>query len=138
MTPGAGVLLLGFGQRSHYSDYALSSTLSIYSTLIAIVLRDYNAAFLCNCLFSFILWWDVDMHIPVWAHTTKSQCRVSDTQVTLKACGPFVSLYMCKISLCNKHHEDLNLWINVNQVTLEHWSLKNNDRFHCKQNTLTI
>ena len=49
MTPGAGVLMLGCGHISHYSEYALSSTLSIYSTLIAIVLRDYNTAFLCNC-----------------------------------------------------------------------------------------
>ena len=46
MTPGAGVLMLGHGHISHYSEYVLSSTLSIYSTLIAIVLRDYDAAFL--------------------------------------------------------------------------------------------
>ena len=45
MTPGAGVLMLGYGHLSHYSEYAVSSTLSIYSTLIAIVLRDYDAAF---------------------------------------------------------------------------------------------
>ena len=46
MTPGAGVLMLGRGHISHCSDYVVSSTLSIYSTLIAIVLRDYDAAFL--------------------------------------------------------------------------------------------
>ena len=46
MTPGAGVLMLGHGHISHCSDYVVSSTLSIYSTLIAIVLRDYDAAFL--------------------------------------------------------------------------------------------
>ena len=40
MTPGAGVLVLGHAHISHYSEYALSSTLSIYSTSIAIVLRD--------------------------------------------------------------------------------------------------
>ena len=46
MTPGAGVLMLGHGHISHiYSEYVLSSTLSIYSTLIAIMLRDYDAAF---------------------------------------------------------------------------------------------
>ena len=49
MTPGAGVLMVRCGRISHYSEYVLSSTLSIYNTLIAIVLRDYNAAFLCNC-----------------------------------------------------------------------------------------
>ena len=43
-TPGAGVLALGRGHISHFSEYVLSSTLSIYSTLIAIVLRDYDAA----------------------------------------------------------------------------------------------
>ena len=58
MTPAAEVLMLRFCHTSHYSDHALSSTLSIYSTLIAIVLRDNNAAFLCNCWFLFILWWD--------------------------------------------------------------------------------
>ena len=77
MTPGAGVLVLGHGHKSlivkmhyffkysdddqgrvyqnckfhisHYSEYLLSSCLSIYFTLIAIVLKDYDAAFLYNC-----------------------------------------------------------------------------------------
>ena len=49
MTPGAGVLMLGHGHISHYSEYVISSTLSIYSTLIAIVLRDNDAAFLYHC-----------------------------------------------------------------------------------------
>ena len=47
MNPGEGVLLLGRGHISHYSEYALSFTLSIYSSLIAIVFKDCNAAFLC-------------------------------------------------------------------------------------------
>ena len=38
--------MLGHGHISHYSEYVVSSTLSIYSTLIGIVLRDYDAAFL--------------------------------------------------------------------------------------------
>ena len=41
----AEVLMLGRGLISHFSEYVLSSSLSIYSTLIAFVLRDYNAAF---------------------------------------------------------------------------------------------
>ena len=49
MTPGAGVLMLGRGHISHYSEYVLPSTLSIYNTLIAIVLRECNPAFLCHC-----------------------------------------------------------------------------------------
>ena len=43
MTPGAGVLMLGRGHISHYSEYVLSSTILIYITLIAFVVRDYNA-----------------------------------------------------------------------------------------------
>ena len=43
---GAGGLMLGRGYISHHSEYALSSSLSIYITLIAIVLSEYNAAFL--------------------------------------------------------------------------------------------
>ena len=49
MTPGAGDLMLGHDYISHYSVYALSSTLSLYSTFIAIVLRDYYAAFSGHC-----------------------------------------------------------------------------------------
>ena len=45
-TPMAQVLMLGRGHISQFSEYVLSSTLSIYNTLIAIVLRDYDAAFL--------------------------------------------------------------------------------------------
>ena len=48
-TPMAEVLVLRHGHISHYSEYVLSSTLSIYSTLVAIVLRDYDAALLCHC-----------------------------------------------------------------------------------------
>ena len=48
MTPGTGVMMLGCGHISHseYSEYVVSFTLSIYSTLVAIVLRNYDAAFL--------------------------------------------------------------------------------------------
>ena len=44
-TPRDGVLMLGRGRISHFSEYVFSSTLSIYSTLIAIMLRHYDAAF---------------------------------------------------------------------------------------------
>ena len=43
-TPMAEVLMLGCGNISHFSEYVLSSTLSIYSTLIAIVLKDNDDA----------------------------------------------------------------------------------------------
>ena len=52
MTPGVGVLMLGLGHISHYSEYVLSSTLSIYFT-IDIVLKNYDAFFLCHYWFLF-------------------------------------------------------------------------------------
>ena len=55
MTPRAGVLKLGRGHIGHYSEYVVSSTLSIYSTLVAIVLRSNDSAFLYHHGFSFIL-----------------------------------------------------------------------------------
>ena len=55
MTPGVGVLKLGLGHMSHYSKYVLSSTLSIYFT-IDIVLKNYDAFFLCHYWFLFLLW----------------------------------------------------------------------------------
>ena len=44
-TPIAEVLMLGRDHIRHFSEYVLSFTLSIYSTLIVFVLRDYDAAF---------------------------------------------------------------------------------------------
>ena len=63
MTPGAGVLVLGYGHLSHYSEYAVSSTLSIYSTLVAIVSRDYDAAF--QTIINFHLFYDGPVDIQI-------------------------------------------------------------------------
>ena len=95
MTSGEGVLVLGRDHIRHYyySKYALSSTISIYSTLIVIVLWDYTAVFLCNCWILFILlwgWWYANM-----SPLTKNQCRVSDTQVSVNACMPFLQKNVC-------------------------------------------
>ena len=46
ITPGAGVRMLGRCHISHYNEHVLSSTLLINSILIAIVSKDYDAAFL--------------------------------------------------------------------------------------------
>ena len=50
MTQGTGLLVLRLGHAhiSQNSKYVICSNLSIYSSLIAIVLRDYDADFLCN------------------------------------------------------------------------------------------
>ena len=57
MTPVAGVLMLGRSHISNYSVYVLTSTLSIYSTLIAIVLRDNDAVFLYYVDFHIFIRW---------------------------------------------------------------------------------
>ena len=49
MTPGVGVLMLGRCHISQHSEYLLSCTLSIYLTLIAIMLMDYGASILYHC-----------------------------------------------------------------------------------------
>ena len=87
MNPQAGVLVQGCGHMS-CSENALSSTLSLYSTLIVIVLRDYDAAFLCYCWFLFILWWGCWY---AWTLLSRHNCKVSYTQVTVKARGPLIS-----------------------------------------------
>ena len=49
---------------SHYSEYVFSSYLLIYFTLIAIMLKDYDAAFLYNCSFLFI----IIMGLLIWKY----------------------------------------------------------------------
>ena len=62
MTHGSGVLMLGRNHISHYSGNALSSTLSIYSTLIAFVYR--IIILLTYVIVDFYLFYDgVDMQI---------------------------------------------------------------------------
>ena len=51
MTPCAGFLVLGRGYKSHHSEIVLSSTLSIYSTLIAIVFKEGRRGRKDFCLF---------------------------------------------------------------------------------------
>ena len=57
MAPGEGVVVFGRDHVSHYSEYALSFTLSIHRTLIAIVLRDCNVVSYAIVNFYFILCW---------------------------------------------------------------------------------
>ena len=61
--------------------------------MIAIVLRDYGAAIYAIVEFYLFYDWAVDMqiHVHVLALLT-DHCRVSDTQVTVKACGPLVQV----------------------------------------------
>ena len=59
-------------------------SINILHNLIAIVLKDYDAAFLYNFWFLFIIIMGllICKHAPFW--------QDSDTQVTVKDCGPLV------------------------------------------------
>ena len=71
-----------------HSEYVLSTSLSIYFTLIVIVLKNYNAAFLS--IGDFYLFYNGAVDMQICTLLTRNQCKVSDTQVTVKACGPLV------------------------------------------------
>ena len=60
--------------------------------MIAIVLKDYDAAFLYNFVYYliFIYYNNVAVDMQLCALLTRIQCKVSDTQVTVKASGPLV------------------------------------------------
>ena len=87
--------------------------------------------------------------LQIWALLTRSQCKVSDTQVTIKACGPlvvqnFLLFHVCRFDeyrvVCSLHHgsqqigedvvshttgsqKDLCDWLNWDQ-----WSVDMNER----------
>ena len=46
---------------------------------------------LSDTIVDFHLFYDGAVDIQIWALLRRSQCKVSDTQVTVKACGPLVS-----------------------------------------------
>ena len=56
--------MLGHGYISHYSEYAISSTLSIYITFIAIVLREY-IMLLSYAIVDFYLFCDGAADVPM-------------------------------------------------------------------------
>ena len=62
---GQGSYMLRRGYISHYSEYEFSSTLSIYITLIAIVLREYTVILLSYATVDFCSFYDgaADMQI---------------------------------------------------------------------------
>ena len=95
MTPRAGVLMWGCGNISHYSEYVLSSNLSIYNTLIdCYCVKGLWCCFLNNTIIHLL--YDGAVNIQIRALLTRCQCKVSVTQVTIKARGPLVSLKLFK------------------------------------------
>ena len=101
MTPGAGVLMLGRSHISHYSEYVLSSTLSIYRTLIAIVLRDYDAAFLYHHDFHIsMMGLLIHKYEPLWQEVNVKSLIL---RCPLRPVGLLLIFYMIIrfIQLCN-------------------------------------
>ena len=70
----AGIHLLHYA-RPYISWLWICIIYSIYSTLFAIVLSYYNAAFLCYCLFLFILWWGCWSFEPFWQEFSLESLR---------------------------------------------------------------
>ena len=93
MTPGAGILMLGHGHISHIVN------------MYYLLLYQYTAHWLKLCLgimmllsytmVDFHLFYDGAVDIQIWALLTRSQCKASDTQVTVKACWPLVFFLIC-------------------------------------------
>ena len=88
-SPGRGVLCQGVADtfKNFFSTLGDGSdkhkkTVLMMCLLIPITKTAYIAAFLCHCWFLFIYDGAVDL--------TRSQCTVSDTQVTGKTHGPLV------------------------------------------------
>ena len=54
---------------------------------------------LSDTIVDFHLFYDGAVDIQIWALLTRGQCKVSDTQVTVKAHGPLV--------MRNKHYESV-------------------------------
>ena len=80
MTHGAKYLMIKCGYISHYCWINIIFY-SVYGTLI-IMLLSYATV-------EFYLLNDEAADMQIWDLLTRIQCRVSDTPVTIKNCGPF-------------------------------------------------
>ena len=75
-----------------------------------LLLYQYTAHWLLLCqgimmllsytIVDFHLFYDGAVDIQIWAPPTRSQCKVCDTQVTVKACGPHFKNIQGKNNLC--------------------------------------
>ena len=72
--------MLGRGYISHYSEYALSSTLSIYITLIAIVL--WNIMLFSHAIVDFHLFYDGAVDMQIWSLLTRRWLKLTEQDKT--------------------------------------------------------
>ena len=120
----------------HYSEYVLSSSLSIYFTLL-----------LCYRIIMLLSFTTVDFYLFIilglllcqYVLLTRSQCKVSDTLVTVKSCGPLDSN---RQSWKQKHFIDktwTTRWFYSHLQILYSWivaktiwgnKMKNTNRYH--------
>ena len=88
MNPGAGVLVLGHG---HISQIVKMHYLLLHQYTPRWLLFYIGIIMLLsNAIVDYFFLNDVAVDMQIWALLTRSWCRVSDTQVTVKACGPLV------------------------------------------------
>ena len=83
-------------------------------------------------IIDFHLCYDGAVDIQIWAPLTRSQCKVSDTQVTVKACGPLV-LSFHRLLYTDKVKQNI-CW----QINLAATSLTNPPHFREDKNSLKI
>ena len=63
------------------------------TVLVANELRGYNAIFLCILLILIYSMMHGSFDMLIWTFLTRSQCRVSDTQLTIKTSESLVNFY---------------------------------------------
>ena len=93
MTPREGVLMLGRGHISHYSEYASSSINRIifYQYIAHWLLYYWGIIMLFSYdIVDFHLFYDGDIDMLIWIMLIRNQYRVSAIQVTVKAYGPLL------------------------------------------------
>ena len=62
-------------------------------TALWLLLCEWTMMLLTYLIVDFHLFYHGAVDIQIWALLTRSRCKVSDTQVTGKACGPLVKIW---------------------------------------------
>ena len=84
----------------------LKMCLNIQQIYCYYILKDGIMQF-SSAIVDFYLFSDGSVDMQIWTLLSRSQCRVSDTEVTVKACGPLVS----NLHDCLPYHTDLLIFV---------------------------